>query len=57
MWIADAAGHRYSNVNGGTLWLGGTLQLTWQAESPGAAYNVANGALTSSSRARSPASP
>lgn len=47
MWIADAAGHRFVNVNGGVLALGGTLQLTWQAESPGAAYNVANGALTS----------
>jgi hypothetical protein len=47
MWIADSAGRRYSNVNGGTLGLGGTLQLTWQAESPGASYNVANGTLTS----------
>jgi hypothetical protein len=50
MWIADAAGHRYSNVNGGVLALGGTLQLTWQAESPGAAYNAANGALTNDRR-------
>lgn len=47
MWIADAAGHRYSNVTGGVLGLGGTLQLSWQAESPGAAYNAANNALTS----------
>jgi hypothetical protein len=47
MWIADAAGHRYSNVTGGTLPLSGTLQLTWQAESPGAAYNVGNGVITS----------
>jgi len=45
MWIADAAGHRYSNLTGGTLAQGGALQLTWVAESPGAGYNVANGAL------------
>jgi hypothetical protein len=42
MWFADAAGHRFSNANGGTLIAGGTLQLSWQAESPGAAYNLAN---------------
>lgn len=47
MWIADAAGHRYSNLTGGTLPLSGTLQLVWQAESPGAAYNVDNGAIAS----------
>ena len=46
MFIADAAGHRYSNLTGGTLALGGTLQLTWVAETTGQAYNVANGALT-----------
>jgi len=46
MWIADAAGHLYSNVGGGTLAKNGTLQLTWAAQSPGAAYNVANNALT-----------
>jgi hypothetical protein len=46
MWIADAAGHRYSNLTGGTLALSGTLQLTWVAESAGAAYNAANGAIT-----------
>jgi hypothetical protein len=45
MWIADAAGHRFTNITGGTLAQGGTLQLTWQAESTGTAYNVSNGAL------------
>jgi len=47
MWWADAAGHRYSNLNGGTLTLGGTLQLTWAAESPGAAYNIGTGSALS----------
>jgi hypothetical protein len=46
MWIADAAGHRYSNATGGTLPLGGTLQLSFVAESPGSAFNVGNATLT-----------
>lgn len=39
--------HRYRNTTGGTLAAGpSTLQLTWKAESPGAASNIANGAMT-----------
>ncbi len=39
--------YRYVNTTGGTLALNGTLSLSWQAESPGAAYNLANGSITS----------
>lgn len=37
---------RYVNVDGGTLPKGGTLSLTFRAESPGAIYNVPSGAIT-----------
>jgi uncharacterized phage protein gp47/JayE len=38
---------RYQNTTGGTLPKNGTLQLAWQAEVAGSAYNLANGAVTS----------
>lgn len=41
-----SSGLRYSNTNGGTLAPGGTLNLTFKAESPGAAYNVGVGTIT-----------
>lgn len=47
-WIANGdRSLRYVTVNAAdeTLPLGGSLTLTFQAESPGAAYNVGNGAL------------
>lgn len=37
---------RFQNIAGGSLPLNGTLSLTFQAEGPGAAYNLANGAIT-----------
>ena len=40
VWVASQSGKRFTNVGGGTLPKGGTLSLTWQAESPGASYNV-----------------
>lgn len=43
---SDANGKRYRNTTGGTLALGGTLQLSWRAELPGSAYNLSNGTLT-----------
>ncbi|MBI2392826.1 MAG: baseplate J/gp47 family protein [Deltaproteobacteria bacterium] len=46
LWAASKAGLRFNNVTGGTLPLGGKLDLLWQAESPGAAYNVPSGDLT-----------
>jgi uncharacterized phage protein gp47/JayE len=46
LWAQDDTGRRYNNTTGGTLAAGGTLQLEWKAESPGAAYNIAAGALT-----------
>jgi len=42
----SSSGLRFSNTTGGTLAAGGTLDLTWQAESPGAAYNVGVGSIT-----------
>src|SRR5690606_696186 len=37
---------RFTNLTGGTLSLGGTLDLSWEAEEPGDDYNLANGTLT-----------
>jgi uncharacterized phage protein gp47/JayE len=47
LWFASASGLRFQSVNTVQLTLekGGTLDLTVQAESPGAAYNVANGTI------------
>lgn len=47
MWFASSNGLLYSNSTGGTLARNGTLQLTVQAGSPGAAYNVGNNAIVS----------
>lgn len=44
LWVADAFGRRFNNTTGGTLLSGTTLLLTFQAESPGAAWNVGVGA-------------
>lgn len=44
--ISNTAGLRFTNTTGGTLSAGGTLQLTWEAERAGSAYNVGNGTLT-----------
>ncbi|MDD5245472.1 MAG: baseplate J/gp47 family protein, partial [Syntrophorhabdaceae bacterium] len=46
LWWATDAGLRFYNTTGGTLALNGTLSLTIQAESSGAQYNVAEGAVT-----------
>jgi uncharacterized phage protein gp47/JayE len=45
LWATDAGGHRFNNITGGTLALGGTLSLSWQAEFGGNAYNLAPGTL------------
>lgn len=42
----NAAGVRFRNTNGGTLASGGTLQLTFEAETAGAAGNIGSGQLT-----------
>lgn len=39
------SGKRYRNTTGGTLNASGTLSLTFQAESPGASYNVGVGTI------------
>ena len=38
--ISNASGKRFVNTTGGVLPLGGTLQLSWKAETPGADWNV-----------------
>jgi uncharacterized phage protein gp47/JayE len=43
IWAGNAAGLRFNNRAGGTLPLGGTLDLEFRAESPGAAYNLPPG--------------
>jgi hypothetical protein len=49
LWATSTGGLRYQSANAAqaTLPKGGTLDLSFQAESPGAAYNVANGTITS----------
>lgn len=42
----DANNRRFKNTTGGTLPLGGTLELAWKAETAGSAWNLANGTLT-----------
>lgn len=44
VWITDLSGHRYVNTTSGTLTAGGTLALTFAAESPGTAFNIAGDA-------------
>jgi uncharacterized phage protein gp47/JayE len=46
LWVGDAQGLRFNNLSGGTLPLGGTLDLEFRAESPGAAYNLPIGSGT-----------
>jgi uncharacterized phage protein gp47/JayE len=40
LWGASPAGQLFSNTDGGELALGGTLTLTFKAESPGTAHNA-----------------
>jgi uncharacterized phage protein gp47/JayE len=49
LWFASASGLRFQSANTENLTLpqGGTLSVPVRAESPGAAYNVANGSITS----------
>jgi len=46
LWASTASGLRFNNTQGGTLAQGGTLDIEFVAESPGAAYNVAPGTIT-----------
>ena len=46
LWAASKSGRRFTNVAGGTLPLGGTLVLEWQAENSGADFNVPSGDLS-----------
>src|ERR1700737_4153275 len=46
MTFASTGGLLYTNTSGGTLTKGGTLNLQVQALTPGAAYNVGNGTIT-----------
>lgn len=41
--VEHASGLRFTNTDGGTLTLGGTLDLTFEAEKPGSAYNIGAG--------------
>lgn len=45
MWFISSDGHRFFNTTGGTLPKNGSLIIQVTAESPGAAYNVANGTI------------
>jgi len=45
LWASTNGGLRYNNITGGTLTQGGTLDLEFVAESPGAVYNVPNGTI------------
>jgi phage-related baseplate assembly protein len=46
LWASDIGRtRRFTNLVGGSLPLSGTLDLTWQAESPGASWNLASGAI------------
>ena len=46
VWVGTADGYRFVNTTSGTLAVGGTLQLEFEAESPGVAWNVSNGTIT-----------
>jgi phage-related baseplate assembly protein len=43
---SDASGKRFANIDGGTLAAGGTLTLTFEAETGGGAWNIAALTLT-----------
>ncbi len=42
LWAVGAGGNRYNNTTGGVLSSGGTRELAWRAERPGAFYNDGN---------------
>lgn len=44
--VSDASGNTYRNTTGGTIPASGTLVVTIQADTAGAAANVANGTIT-----------
>ena len=46
LWAVSKSGRRFSNIEGGTLPLGGTLALSWQAELAGADANTPSGDLS-----------
>jgi uncharacterized phage protein gp47/JayE len=47
VWVTEGTRTlRFVNLTGGVLPLGGALPLTFQAESPGAAFNLANDTIT-----------
>jgi uncharacterized phage protein gp47/JayE len=46
LWVSTSSGKRFTNVEGGTLTLGGTLDLEFEAESPGSAFNVGSSTIT-----------
>jgi len=47
LWAGPSGGVlQFSNLAGGTLPLNGSLPLTFQAENPGAAWNLGNGAIS-----------
>ncbi|MBX3131644.1 MAG: baseplate J/gp47 family protein [Polyangiaceae bacterium] len=46
LWASTADGRRFVNVTGGTLGVGGTMALEWQAETAGPGHNVADHTVT-----------
>jgi uncharacterized phage protein gp47/JayE len=46
LWVASTSGLRFNTEGSFTIPLGGSVQATVRAEQPGAAYNVANGTIT-----------
>lgn len=46
LWARSLSGKRFRNITSGSLPFGGTLTLSWEAESPGIAYNAPAGTLT-----------
>src|SRR5579859_248274 len=46
LWAVSKSGRRFSNIDGGTLPLGGTLTLSWQAEFAGTDANIPSGDLS-----------
>ncbi len=45
LWTSTAMGLRFTNITGGTLNAGSTMDLTFRAESRGALYNVGTGSI------------
>lgn len=46
LWVANAAGLRFNNIQGGTIAQGGTLLLDFVAVEAGAKYNLPTGTIT-----------